>query len=202
MTTQSVEVAETIAPVIFLRKELRESSGGAGRHRGELGQVIEIGGANGYPISNFSMFDRVEHAALGRAGGCEGALGKVSLKAGAKVSPKGKVVIPSGDRLALRRLPRALGKTIASSSSAISRSQTRKTSAVVLVNGVERSYRPLPRTRTCAPEPRHTAPRHSPVISDRRNPVCTAKSMSAWSRRPLMVCRGQVFSDTLMRGYR
>lgn len=108
VTTQSVEVAETIAPVIFWRKELRESSGGVGRQRGGLGQVIEIGGANGYPISNFSMFDRVEHAALGRAGGCEGALGKVSLKSGAKVSPKGKVVIPSGDRLVLE-LPGGAG---------------------------------------------------------------------------------------------
>jgi N-methylhydantoinase B len=108
VTTQSIEVAETIAPVIFWRKELREGSGGAGRQRGGLGQVIEIGGANGWPISNFSMFDRVEHAALGRAGGSDGAAGTVHLKSGAKVSPKGKVVIPAGDRLVLE-LPGGAG---------------------------------------------------------------------------------------------
>lgn len=108
VTTQSVEVAEMIAPIIFWRKELRESSGGAGRQRGGLGQVIEIGGANGYPISNFSMFDRVEYAALGRAGGSQGAPGIVNLKSGGPVKAKGKVVIPSGERLVLE-LPGGAG---------------------------------------------------------------------------------------------
>jgi N-methylhydantoinase B len=101
VTTQAVEVAETLAPIVFWRKELREDSGGAGRFRGGLGQVIEIGGANGWAISNHSMFDRVEHAALGRDGGGTGALGTVALSDGRAVAPKGKVVVPPGERLVL-----------------------------------------------------------------------------------------------------
>ena len=38
-----VEIAETQTPLIFWRKELRPDSGGAGRTRGGLGQIIEIG---------------------------------------------------------------------------------------------------------------------------------------------------------------
>lgn len=76
-----------------------------------------------------------------------------------------------GEVVALRRAPRALGKTMASSPPSISRNHARRTSAVALVRGVDRSLRPLPTTRTCAPVPRHTPARHKPVISDRRNPV-------------------------------
>ena len=49
--TIPVEATETIAPVVFRRREFREGSGGAGAYRGGLGQVIEIGGADGLPIS-------------------------------------------------------------------------------------------------------------------------------------------------------
>src|SRR5690242_19052982 len=38
-----VEIAETQTPLIFWRKELRPDSGGAGRTRGGLGQIIEVG---------------------------------------------------------------------------------------------------------------------------------------------------------------
>ncbi len=37
-----MEINESLAPVIFHRKELRPDSGGAGEHRGGLGQVLEI----------------------------------------------------------------------------------------------------------------------------------------------------------------
>jgi N-methylhydantoinase B len=108
VTTQAIEVAETLAPIVFWRKELREDSGGAGRWRGGLGQVIEIGGANGWAISNHSMFDRVEHPALGREGGGTGAPGVVRLSSGEPVAAKGKVVIPPGERLVLE-LPGGAG---------------------------------------------------------------------------------------------
>src|SRR5271166_908761 len=48
--TIPIEATETIAPVLFGRREFRDGSGGAGRFRGGLGQVIEIGGADGMPI--------------------------------------------------------------------------------------------------------------------------------------------------------
>ncbi|HLY45346.1 MAG TPA: hydantoinase B/oxoprolinase family protein, partial [Stellaceae bacterium] len=44
--TIPVEATESVAPVLFRRREFREGSGGAGRYRGGLGQVIELGGAD------------------------------------------------------------------------------------------------------------------------------------------------------------
>ena len=43
--TIPVEATESIAPVVFYRREFREGSGGPGKFRGGLGQAIEIGGA-------------------------------------------------------------------------------------------------------------------------------------------------------------
>ena len=37
-----VEINESVAPLLFRRKELRTDSGGPGEHRGGLGQIIEI----------------------------------------------------------------------------------------------------------------------------------------------------------------
>src|SRR6476619_2252828 len=42
--TIPVEATEAVAPVLFRRREFREGSGGAGRFRGGLGQIIELGG--------------------------------------------------------------------------------------------------------------------------------------------------------------
>ena len=47
----------------------------------------------------------------------------------------------------------------------------------------------LAETRTWAPVAKQTLRRHKPVISDRRNPVCAASSINAWSRRPERVLR-------------
>src|SRR2546422_6408377 len=35
-----LEITEALAPIVFWRKELREDSGGPGRHRGGLGQTL------------------------------------------------------------------------------------------------------------------------------------------------------------------
>ena len=52
----------------------------------------------------------------------------------------------------LRGLPCRLGNNGSWASPPRSRSQTRSTAAVWTVSGVTRSFRPLPRQRTCAPE--------------------------------------------------
>ncbi len=46
-----VEIVESIAPVVIWRKEYRTDSGGPGRMRGGLGQVMEIGSAENAPFS-------------------------------------------------------------------------------------------------------------------------------------------------------
>jgi N-methylhydantoinase B len=96
-----VEASEAITPVIFWRKEFREDSGGAGTHRGGLGQVIEIGGADGIPFDVLAMFERVYNAPRGRNGGTDGAAGVVRLASGGVLRPKGQQAIPPHDRLRL-----------------------------------------------------------------------------------------------------
>jgi len=96
-----VEATENAAPVLFRRKEYRPDSGGAGRWRGGLGQVMEIEGKDQQPFNVLAMFDRVHHPPRGRAGGEEGTAGRVSLVSGKKLRVKGEQTIPRGDRLKL-----------------------------------------------------------------------------------------------------
>ena len=96
-----VEIVESIAPVIVWRKEYRTDSAGAGRTRGGLGQVMEIGSAEDAPFSVLAMFERIEHPARGRAGGHAGAAGRVSLVSGRTLRGKGQQTIPPGERLRL-----------------------------------------------------------------------------------------------------
>jgi len=99
--TMPVEATETVAPVIFWRKELRPDSGGAGRTRGGLGQIMEIGAAGDLEFACNAIFDRVAHAPLGRDGGLPGAAGAVGLRGGKTLRTKGFQLIPEGERLLL-----------------------------------------------------------------------------------------------------
>ena len=96
-----VEVNEAIAPLIFWRKEYRPDSGGAGRFRGGLGQIMEIGHATGAPFAVSPMFDRIDHPARGRDGGGDGAAGRLYLRSGATLRGKGRQTVPAGDRLVM-----------------------------------------------------------------------------------------------------
>lgn len=99
--TMSVEVTESIGPIVVWRKELRPDSGGAGRWRGGLGQRIEIGAREGYAFSFNAMFDRVAFPARGHRGGGNGAPGKVGLDDGTVLRAKGRQAVPEGRRLML-----------------------------------------------------------------------------------------------------
>jgi N-methylhydantoinase B len=96
-----VEAAEAVAPIMILRKEFRPDSGGAGKQRGGLGQVIEIGSAAPGPFAVQAMFDRIEHPARGRDGGKPGAAGTCRLRSGGPISGMGLQDIPAGDVLLL-----------------------------------------------------------------------------------------------------
>jgi N-methylhydantoinase B len=99
--TIPVEATESIAPVIFRRREFREGSGGAGKHRGGLGQVIELSGADGTPISLLCNFERINNPARGRNGGGAGAHGKVTLLSGKPIKSKGRQTVPPLDTIRL-----------------------------------------------------------------------------------------------------
>jgi N-methylhydantoinase B len=99
--TIPVEATESIAPVIFRRREFREGSGGAGKYRGGLGQVIELAGADGNPISLLCNFERIHNPARGREGGGQGANGTVSLLSGRPIKSKGRQTVPPRDSIRL-----------------------------------------------------------------------------------------------------
>ena len=96
-----VEINETIAPIRIWKKEYRTDSGGPGKYRGGLGQVMEIGSTEGAPFALSSMFDRAYHPARGRGGGRPGATGRVSLSSGEELPPKGRTSVSSGERVIL-----------------------------------------------------------------------------------------------------
>ncbi len=95
--TIPVEATESVAPVMFRRREFREGSGGVGRFRGGLGQVIELGGADGTPVALLCNFERINNPARGRDGGGKGAPGRVTLGSGKPIRSKGRQTIPGGD---------------------------------------------------------------------------------------------------------
>jgi N-methylhydantoinase B len=95
----AIEITEALTPLVVWRKELCRDSGGAGRSRGGLGQVMEIGSREDAPFALFARFQRVEFPARGVGGGMNGTAGTVRLKSGAPVKSKGTQIIPAGDRL-------------------------------------------------------------------------------------------------------
>lgn len=96
-----IEIAESITPLIFWRKELRTGSGGAGRTRGGLGQIIEIESGIDMPFELLAAYDRIDHPARGRDGGDAGAPGVVAIKDGRKLKGKGMQIVKAGERLVI-----------------------------------------------------------------------------------------------------
>jgi N-methylhydantoinase B/oxoprolinase/acetone carboxylase alpha subunit len=97
--TMPVEATEQTGPVIIWRKELRADSGGAGTHRGGLGQFMEVGAREGHEFDIQAMFDRVDHPARGRRGGCPGAPTSIGQDDGTRMKGKGKQFVPHGRRV-------------------------------------------------------------------------------------------------------
>ena len=98
-----VEITETVAPLIFWRKEYIADSGGPGQYRGGLGQVMEVAHADGAPFAVSKMFERIRNPARGRDGGAPGAPGRVRVVGphGGELRGKGKEVVPRGHRLVM-----------------------------------------------------------------------------------------------------
>jgi N-methylhydantoinase B len=96
-----VEATEAITPLVIWRKELRQDSGGAGRYRGGLGQIMEVSSREDAAFGLFAGFERVKFPARGRNGGGAGQCGSVSLKSGVELKPKGLQLVPAGERLVI-----------------------------------------------------------------------------------------------------
>ncbi|MDE0097774.1 MAG: hydantoinase B/oxoprolinase family protein [Gammaproteobacteria bacterium] len=94
-----VEIAESTAPLYIRRRELIRDSGGPGRFRGGLGQMIELESSEGAPILLLAGVERTKYPARGRDGGHEGAPGRITLRSGPTLNGKGEQLIPAGDLL-------------------------------------------------------------------------------------------------------
>ena len=95
------EVIETLTPLVQHRRELRTDSGGAGRWRGGLGQLTEMGSRGAGPWSVSTLIDRTRHPAPGLEGAGPGAPGELSLSSGEPAQPKTVLQVPQDVRVLL-----------------------------------------------------------------------------------------------------
>jgi N-methylhydantoinase B len=94
-----IEIFESMSTVIVWRKEYRQDSGGAGRRRGGLGQVIEMENGIDEPFFFNCAFERIKFAPRGFDGGCDATAGYVGLRSGGALPGKGRHLIPIGERV-------------------------------------------------------------------------------------------------------
>jgi N-methylhydantoinase B len=100
VSSTSVEISEHISPLRFHYKRLRPGSGGAGRHRGGLGQEILIESRSENPIAVSFLAERTVFPAFGIEGGAAGSPGAVRINNQA-VDPKRQYILQHGDRVLL-----------------------------------------------------------------------------------------------------
>jgi N-methylhydantoinase B len=100
VSSTSIEISEHIAPLRFHHKKLRPDSGGAGRHRGGLGQEILIESRSESAIAVSFLAERTVFPAFGIEGGNDGASGELRIN-GEKTDPKKQYVLQKGDTVSL-----------------------------------------------------------------------------------------------------
>ncbi|MFW6074870.1 MAG: hydantoinase B/oxoprolinase family protein [Chloroflexota bacterium] len=83
------EVIENLSPIVMHRREFLQDSGGAGRFRGGLGQVMEVAVRGNRPYTLSPLFDRTQFAADGYQGGRPGGFGKIVTSDGEELKSKG-----------------------------------------------------------------------------------------------------------------
>jgi N-methylhydantoinase B len=96
-----IEIFESMSTQIVWRKEYRPDSGGPGRMRGGLGQIIEMENGIDEPFHFNCAFERVRFAARGFDGGHSGAPGYVALQSGEPLAAKGRHLIEPGERVVI-----------------------------------------------------------------------------------------------------
>ena len=96
------EVIEALSPVVLRRRELRRDSGGAGKFRGGLGQVMEVAVRTDRPFIFSGLYERIRFPAPGLMGGMPGAPGAVRTNMpGVTVRAKTRAVLPAGTEVTL-----------------------------------------------------------------------------------------------------
>jgi len=103
ISSTPTEVIEQLAPLKVKHRMLRAGSGGAGKHRGGLGQEILFENTCESPTAVTFLAERTRVAAPGIAGGAPGALGEVRIN-GEAVDAKKQYISKKGDTV-MRRTP-------------------------------------------------------------------------------------------------
>jgi N-methylhydantoinase B len=98
IASMPVEVPENEKPILFLRKELVEDSGGAGRYRGGPGQYFVWRSYADDPITVGVRMDRMQHPPQGLCGGRPGGAAAIALD-GQPLHPKKTVRVQPGQVL-------------------------------------------------------------------------------------------------------
>jgi N-methylhydantoinase B len=99
VSSTSIEISEHLAPLRFHHKRLRPDSGGAGRHRGGLGQEILLESRAPQTVVSF-LAERTIFPAFGIEGGAPGTPGALHIN-GEKMDPKKQYVLGRGDTVSL-----------------------------------------------------------------------------------------------------
>lgn len=101
ISSTPTEVIEQLAPMRIHRRVFRPDSGGAGRHRGGLGQEVVIENLSKTPTAVSFLAERTKEPAPGIVGGADGATGELLID-GEAVDPKRQYVIETGTMITLR----------------------------------------------------------------------------------------------------
>ena len=102
-TCASIEVMESVTPLIVRVKQIRTGSGGAGQWRGGYGQEIIVQVDSARPITLSVISDRGKHPPLGMLGGGPAAPVEVELLNREGTLPrKARTTLQPGDVVALR----------------------------------------------------------------------------------------------------
>jgi N-methylhydantoinase B len=94
------EVLEGLFPFQFTRRALRSDSGGPGRQRGGLGQVVEFQVVGAPHVMLSFWTSHTKHAAFGLLGGLPGSLGKILVN-GPEIDTARIRLVREGDRVTI-----------------------------------------------------------------------------------------------------
>jgi N-methylhydantoinase B len=97
----SIEALEATTPLVFRKKEFRADSGGAGTHRGGLGQDIAVHNPGRAPVRVALLGDRSRHPARGVLGGLPGDTASARYDSGTSPSLKSVSVLAPGDTITI-----------------------------------------------------------------------------------------------------
>ena len=92
-----VEIVEDRSPLVFLRKELRPDSGGAGKFRGGCGQTVQFRIQSQNPFFIGPKCERTRYPAAGLHGGHPGSKGAFTLNTRSPVHPKQDFLLQPGE---------------------------------------------------------------------------------------------------------